>query len=31
MIPVAPEEMERGCHTDYYLWVFPTGNFYCAD
>jgi hypothetical protein len=31
MIPVAPEDMKRGCHTDYYLRVFPTGQFYCAD
>ena len=31
MIPVAPEDMKRGCHMDYYLWVFPTGHSYCAD
>ena len=31
MIPVAPEDMKRGCHTDYYPRVFPTGQFYCAD
>ena len=30
MIPVAPEDMKRGCHTDYYLWVVPIDS-YCAD
>ena len=30
MITVAPEDMKPGCHTDYYLRVFPVGG-YCAD
>jgi hypothetical protein len=31
IIPVAPEDMKRGCHMDYYLWVIPTMHSYCAD
>ena len=30
LIPVAPEDMKPGCHTDYYLRVIPVG-MYCAD
>ena len=30
MTPAAPEDMEPGCHADYYLWVVRVG-MYCAD